>query len=206
VTNNGCLHTAGSTGNAYMQMSGTSMAAPMVSGAAALLIQATPGLIPAQVKLSLQAGSTYMTQAGLMGAGAGRVNIWASRKIAGSALALLPTTTVAGVATLASGATFWDAGTLTTALYGGLGLRLLSPVEQLLAWLNPGLLTFGNLNLVGLLNPLSLIPANQLLWGEVSGWTSEQEIIWGTTIYNPSGQEIIWGTSDTSGEEILWGT
>src|SRR5439155_3110577 len=54
------LHTAGSTGNAYMTLSGSSMAAPMVSGGVALLLQGTPGLSPAQVKLAMQTGATYV--------------------------------------------------------------------------------------------------------------------------------------------------
>ena len=76
------IHVAGSGSNAYMYLSGTSMAAPMVSGGVALLLQGSPNLSPAQVKFALQNGATAMTDAGLMGAGAGSVNFWASRQIA----------------------------------------------------------------------------------------------------------------------------
>src|SRR5262249_27850990 len=59
-TNYPTEHIAGSGNNAYLRMSGTSMATPMISGAAALLLQAQPNLSPAQVKFMLQTGSTYM--------------------------------------------------------------------------------------------------------------------------------------------------
>jgi hypothetical protein len=75
------IHVAGSGSNAYMYLSGTSMAAPMVSGGVALLLQGSPNLSPAQVKFALQNGATAMPDAGLMGAGAGSVNFWASRQI-----------------------------------------------------------------------------------------------------------------------------
>src|SRR5262249_11423407 len=80
------LHQAGSGTNAYMQLSGTSMAAPMVSGAVALLLQGTPSMNAAQVKFSLQIGATYMPDAGLIGGGAGSVNFWASRKFVANGL------------------------------------------------------------------------------------------------------------------------
>ena len=76
------IHVAGSGDNAYMYLSGTSLAAPIVSGGVALLLQGSPNLSPAQVKFALQNGATAMTDAGLMGAGAGSVNFWASRQIA----------------------------------------------------------------------------------------------------------------------------
>ena len=144
-----------------------------------------------------------------MGAGAGSVNFWASRKIAASGLVgQLVSTVIGGVAAAPSGVAFWDAGTMATRLYAGSGLRLLSPVQALLSWLNPSLLNFGDLNLLGLANPLASLAPKVLLYGGVAGWTSDQTIMWGTTLSDPSsGQTIMWGTSDTTdGTTIMWGT
>jgi serine protease AprX len=201
------LHKAGSGINSYMQLSGTSMAAPMVSGAAALLISGNAKLIPAQVKLALQTGATYMPDAGLMGAGAGSANFWASRQFAANGLNVTLSTVVAGVVGSTSGVAFWDAGTMAMRMYNGTGIRLLSILQLPLVWLDPSLLKFGDLNLLGLLNPLGQIAPARLLWGEVADWTTDQQILWGTTIYNPQGQQILWGTSDTTEDtQILWGT
>ena len=201
------LHVAGNATNAYMTLSGSSMAAPMVSGGVALLLQGTPGLSPAQVKLAIQNGATYVTNGGLMGAGAGSVNLWASRKLASSGLvASLLNTVVGTVGVTSSGVSFWDSGTLSNRLYAGLGIRLLSALEAPLVWLNPSLLHYGDLNLLGLLNPLASVKPKFLQYGEIGGWTTNNSIMWGDTIYDPSGQSIMWGdanmTDDTS---IMWG-
>src|SRR5579871_656435 len=134
-------YVAGSGNNAYMYLSGTSMATPMVSGGVALLLQGVPSLSPAQVKLALQSGATYVNDGGLMGAGAGEVNFLASRKLAANGLTGLLNTVIAGLGVAPSGASFWDAGignpagALTQRLYDGLGIRLLSLLEGTLAWL-----------------------------------------------------------------------
>jgi subtilisin family serine protease len=411
------IHVAGSGNNGYMYLSGTSMAAPMVSGGVALLLQGSPNLSPAQVKFALQNGATAMIDGGMMGAGAGSVNFWASRQIAihgaaspvsapiapslgsaqsfavlgastvtntgssvitgdlgvspgtavtgfppgligsgaihsadgatlaaqnaaatayssllgqactqdmtgrdlggqtltagvycfsssaqltgtltlnaqgnanaafifkmgstittasassvvlinggsagnvfwqvgssatlgtatsfagnilalasitlitgtrvtGRALALngavtldtnavsaasqptwAVTTTVGGAQTTQSGVSFWDAGTLAARLQAGIGTRVLSSVDASLAWANPSFLTFGDLNLLGLTNPLAARAPRSLLWGQVASWTSADQIIWSDTIYDPQGQQIIWSDSRTRDEQIIW--
>ena len=153
-------------------------------------------------------GATYMPNAGLMGAGAGSANFWASRKLAQTGLISLVTNVIGGLTTTSSGAAFWDAGSLTNRLYRGGGLRLLSLLQLPLVWLNPALLNIGDLNLAGLTNPLSSMHVNPLIWGEVARWANAQDgdqVIWGTEIYNPSGQQVIWGTS-TDGDQVIWGT
>src|SRR5262245_58935932 len=68
-------HVTGTGANAYMQLSGTSMAAGVVSGAVALLVEQRPDLKPADAKAALQLTSTFMPSAGLVGAGTGEVNL-----------------------------------------------------------------------------------------------------------------------------------
>jgi serine protease AprX len=72
-------HPANKVGSQYFRMSGTSMAAPMVSGTIALLLQDEPGLTPDQVKFRLMATANkswagYNTSK----AGAGYLDVFAA--------------------------------------------------------------------------------------------------------------------------------
>jgi hypothetical protein len=175
------------------------------------------------VKAALQSGASPIEDGGLMGAGAGSLNIWASRQIAAKGLPSLVnalTSIVGGLLGGSGGAFYWDAGTMAHRVYEGSGIRLLSLLDLSRLWSNLGLVRFGDLNLAGLLNPLASLPPNYLLWGEVATWAANDEIIWGTndeiiwgtndeiiwgtTIHDPNGDEIIWGTSGN--DEIIWGT
>ena len=200
------IHVAGSATNGYMYLSGTSMAAPMVSGGVALLLHGQPGLSPSQVKLALQTGASYMSDGGLMGAGAGSVNFWAARQNANSGLVgALVNTLVGGLLTPPSGAAYWDAGTMSNRLYNRTGIRLLTLLEQPLVWLNTSLLRFGDLNLLGLTNPLASVHPKWLQYGTVGGYTSDETIMWGTSLQDENGETIMWGTSGDE-ETIMWGT
>ncbi len=71
-------HVTGQGANAYFELSGTSMAAAVVSGAAALLLEERSALRPGGVKVALQATAGFVAEAGLVGAGAGSVNVAAA--------------------------------------------------------------------------------------------------------------------------------
>ena len=75
---------SGNGQNGIFELSGTSMAAPVVSGAAALVLEANPKLTPLQVRIALQMSSTFMKDAGLTAAGAGSLNAAAAVKLAKS--------------------------------------------------------------------------------------------------------------------------
>ncbi len=201
-------HVAGSGSNAYARMSGTSMAAAMVSGAAVLLLDAAPGLTPRQAKFAMQSGASFMANEGLVAAGAGSVNVWASRRMAADGPSdLLSTSAIGGAVVRSTGVSFWDPGTLIDRLYRAGGVRLLSALDLQFVWADPARLPPGRLNLLGLGNPVSLDNSNQIIWGDTSGSTPGQQIIWGDQLHDPStGQQIIWGDSSTSeGYQIIWG-
>ncbi len=201
-------HVAGSSTNAYMRLSGSSMAAGVVSGGVALLLQGSPKFTPEQVKLILQTGSSYLVRDGLVAAGAGSVNLWSSRRAAVNGLddllGALPL--IGGLFSAPGGVTFWDAGNMSERIYDGPGLNLLGLGDLVEALLDPLSLEWDTLHLVGGTSPLGSSSANHIIWGDVSDWTDSNHIIWGDSVTSPEGQHIIWGdTQMTEGYHIIWG-
>lgn len=177
---------AGGGTNGYLALSGTSMAAAMVSGGVALMLQTAPGLTPAQVKFALQSGSSYMVEEGLMAAGAGSVD--------------LRSTATPG------GASFRDEGTMADRMYEGNGIRLVGLFDLPDVLLNPAPLERDTLSVIGSLNPFDRIGAHRLLWGRVSSWTDSEHVTWGESITSPAGQQVIWGDTEMSdGYHVIWG-
>jgi serine protease AprX len=202
-------HIAGKGRNVYLRLSGTSMSTAVVSGGAALLLQAMPSLTPAQVKMLLQLGARFMPAEGLLGGGAGSVDF--SRSLAIGQSAILRTTTAAlPLSGKAWGLTFRDDGTLIDRLYGRTGIQ---PVRLLDL---PGLLQNaenaepGVLRQVAGTAPFASAAPNYIVWGNtVSQWSTGTYIVWGNTIATPAGQYVVWGNSSfagtSNGSYIVWG-
>jgi serine protease AprX len=201
-------HVAGTGTNGYMRLSGTSMATGVVSGGVALLLHGNKYLTPAQVKLLLQTGSSYLPADGLVAGGAGSMNIWSSRRSSVNGLddllSALPL--IGGLLSQPGGVAFWDEGTMTGRMYAGTGIHLLGLGDLIRALLYPSSLSWGTLHLVGETNPIAPTGANYILWGDISHWTESEYILWGDTIQTPEGNYILWGdTQMTEGYYILWG-
>jgi serine protease AprX len=199
-------HIAGSGRNAYYRLSGTSMAAAVVSGGVALLLDSEPGLNPAQVKIALQMGAQFLPEAGLVAGGAGSVDFLASQRLARGGLVGSTLTTVTNTLGLTGGAAFRDTGTLVDRIYDRTGIRLLSALDLrgLLGGANDA--EWGVLNLLGLSNPLATVAPNYIVWGSVADWSSSYYIVWGSAIESSDGEYIVWGSGDYSGEYIVWGS
>ncbi|HME31892.1 MAG TPA: S8 family peptidase [Terriglobales bacterium] len=165
----------------YYRLSGTSMAAPMVSGTVALMLQQTSALTPDQVKARLMktayknlipyntatdptTGQSYNSQADIFTVGAGYLDIQAALSNtdlapakAGSALSPAVTTDASGNIVLVTG---------SSVIRGG-----------------------------------SIMWGNSVVWGTSVLWgtnTVGQSVLWGTS--------VCWGTSTMQGYSVLWGT
>ena len=185
-------HVAGSSTNAYLRISGSSVAAGVVSGGVALLLNAQPSLSPAQVKVALQTGARFISSAGLIGGGTGSVDFAQSLEIAEHRLvkSVPPTAQNLG---LSSGASFFDRGTLIDRLYDRTGIRLLGLLRRANG-AEPGVLS-----LLGPSNAVGNTAPNQLVWGTVAAWTSTYYITWGMPISDPQGRQLAWGTTADEG-------
>jgi serine protease AprX len=188
------LHVAGSGTNAYSMMSGTSMAAAMVSGGAALLLQSTPSLTPRHVKVALQVTAEFMPEAGLVAAGAGSVNLYSARKVASGndgLLGVLSSLLVGGTPVTGSGFAYLKPGARVDQTVGG----------------TPRVFGLIDARKPGWSGRLSYTTSSQIIWGETNMWTADQQIIWGEQVFNPAGQQIIWGEQiyNPSGQQIIWG-
>jgi serine protease AprX len=201
-------HVSGTGSQAVMQLSGTSMSAGMVSGAVALLIDRRAHLKPNDAKAALEVTSTFMPTAGLMGAGAGSVNVLAATAFI-DAPSTSPSTSIAGENQHPSGLLLTTRGVAaqrsnsliksSSILWGVKGTSILWGVNSasILWGVNSTSILWG-------------VTSDSILWG-VDG----QSILWGvrdqSILWGVNGHSILWGVGGASilwgikGESILWG-
>lgn len=111
------LSLLGTTTDGMMYMSGTSMSAPVVSGAAALLLQVNPNLTPNMVKAILQYTAQPIAGSNMFEQGAGELNIEGAVRLAKSLNTGVNFSTLAkGTSTVPAG---WIAPTASSTIGGG---------------------------------------------------------------------------------------
>jgi serine protease AprX len=180
-----CLSVLGvntcSTGlsNRYMRLSGTSMATPVVAGAAALMLQKDPTLTPDTIKARMMKtawkgyplstwgydsfGFGYLSQYDIFTIGAGYLDVYAAMQSSD----------------VASGSTASPIAVYNSST-GQATLSTSGPVSY------GSSITWGS----------SLIWGNSIVWG--SNALLSDTIIWGNS--------LIWGQSGVSGNTIIWGS
>jgi len=185
-------HISGRGTTAAMQLSGTSMAAGVISGAVALLVDEHERLKPAEAKAILQVTSTFMSNVGLLGAGTGSANVTAaiqfrvtSKSVAlkspGECLAFASLIGASGVLSASGDVTI---GPTARSDYGVRGATIVWGSTRS-ADMSASTIVWGTRGLSG----------STIVWGSSSGDT----IVWG----NGGGDTIVWGAS---GDTIVWGS
>ena len=164
----------------YLSLSGTSMAAPVVSGTVALMLQANPSLTPNLIKAILQYTAQPYPGYKPLEQGAGFLN-----SLGAVRLAQFYATPVRGsrmpVQTVWSKQLIW-------------GNHMLSN-----GFIDPKANAWANSVVWGSAKTLGASGAN-IVWGTARGGDN---IVWGTS---RGDDNIVWGTTTGSDDNVVWGT
>jgi serine protease AprX len=186
----------------YMSLSGTSMAAPVVSGTVALMLQVNPNLTPNLVKAILQYTAEFRSGYSPLEQGAGFLNSLGAVRLAkyyATGNGPVPSSQKW------SKAIFWGNHRLT----GGIMKSSYNAWKSTTQW-----------------GALKSASGSKVIWGTDDGndniiWGTsldprdivqgteftDDNIVWGTACDGADcGDNIIWGTSLDDGDNIIWGT
>ncbi len=168
----------------YLSLSGTSMAAPVVSGTVALMLQANPNLTPNLIKAILQYTAQQYSGYSALQQGAGFLNTLGAVRLAQFYAANRPGTQMP-VQRVWSRQIIWG----NHRIGGG----YLSPNAN--AWSSS--VVWGSAKTGG-------VTGQNVVWGTACGDDTCDNVVWGTS----ADENIVWGTdcSDDTCDNVVWGT
>jgi serine protease AprX len=172
----------------YFVLSGTSMAAAVVSGAAALVLEGQPRWTPLQVKLALQASAEFLPAAGLLAGGAGRLDL------EGLGEDSLPKTPRSFAAYAVSPRT--ENGTHAQIIVWGSDIIVWgssSKAQDIIVW-GSDIIVWGSSSKA---QDIIVWGSDIIVWGSSS--KAQDIIVWGSDI-------IVWGSSSKAQDIIVWGS
>ncbi len=187
----------------YYQLSGSSMAAGVVSGMAALMIQSDPSITPDAVKARLMKSAEKHPGDDLFSEGAGYADLFAALEVAGTPAgpAVSPTAvwTETGLllqvpATQWQAADFWS----TSALYGPDPLRGTGAV-----WADAAIWDAASPSAAG--PAPGNAGANSVVWGGGSkkSGASSSSVVWGGG--SLKADSVVWGGGSLTADSVVWG-
>jgi serine protease AprX len=211
----------------YLSLTGTSMAAPVVTGTIALMLQANPALTPNLVKAILQYTSEHRSAYDALTQGAGFLNargaVQLAKRLGGDLTTLAAQDPTPwnqhinwgnhriGGGTLQPGANAWRLDVLWGASTTNEGENVIwgtvcaSAGCDNIGWEpHPVAGTFGRAVWGAFCTDSA---CNNIVWGTS---TDEDNIVWGTTCHGQDCPDTVWSTScddlDECADNIVWGT
>jgi serine protease AprX len=172
----------GTGAEARLRLSGTSMAAGVVSGAASLILEAHPGASPFTVRTALQLGAAE-EEGGLIQAGAGSLDVAGSLSLGADS----------------KGVAFADKALWQEAFLSGAIVRAQTVVWGS-NWGTDDTVVWGS----------NTGTDDTVVWG--SNWGTDDTVVWGSseTVVWGSSETVVWGSSETvvwgSSETVVWGS
>jgi serine protease AprX len=180
----------------YLSLTGTSMAAPVVAGTVALMVQANPSLTPNAVKAILQYTAQQYPQYNALTEGAGFLNSYSAVQLA-RYFRSHPAGSRYPTSYAWSKQIIWG----NQRLKGGVIMPNATAWALNIVWGTA--FTAGGDNIVWGTSCGTDQSCDNIVWGTDVGLSGDN-IVWGT-LAGLDGDNIVWGTS-RDGDNIVWGT
>ncbi|MBI4485904.1 MAG: S8 family serine peptidase, partial [Acidobacteria bacterium] len=189
----------------YLALSGTSMAAPVVSGTVALMLQANPTLTPNAVKAILQYTAENRPGYDALTEGAGFLNALGAVRLAQFYATAQPGSTLP-IQAMWSKHVFWGNHKISGGALDPAANAFKLGTNWGVAYADGGdNIVWGTADTGDNIVWGTADTGDNIVWGTDCGGSDCDNIVWGTACADATCDNIVWGTAD-EGDNIVWGT